>query len=215
VLRATSIRPVSGALWLTLSLGCGWSLGWLAYEPLSNPARGSTALDVVALAAALAVAVAVGAAARRRLPAGSPWRRSSGATLVVVAASAATTLAVWVPQALSSTTRMGRVGAGWLVLAAVVLVALAVVGARWTLGPAQRSWLTAVLAVAVVPLSVRSGHSVMSGMAADPRTGIAHPAPGLIWGGLLAGLSVAALVVVDRRTSARPVGSDVDDELDR
>ncbi len=205
-LRPSSIRPVSGALWLSVCLMCGWALASLAFQPVSDPAPGSTPLAVVALAAALAVTVGLGAAARRRLPPGSPWRLSSGATLLVVAVSAATSLGIEVPQVLNLVTRRPHAGVvTWLVVVTAVLICLALVGARLALHPQRRTWLSAVLAVAVVPLSVQSGQSLMSAMQSDVRTGAVHPAPGLLWAGLLAVLAVAALVAVDRRTSSPAV----------
>lgn len=213
-LHPASIRPLSGAAWLNLCLACGWALAALVVQPVTNSARGGTALDAVALAAALAVAVALGAAAHRRLPTGSPWSRSSGATLLVVATSSATILGLMVPPAFRGVTGSLRAGgAAYLVVAAVVLVVLALVGARLALPSQARSRLTGVLAVAVVPLSVQSGQSLMSAMAADPRTGVVHPASGLIWGGVLAVLAVAALVVVDRCTSPPAVEDEAGAEI--
>lgn len=48
----------------------------------------------------------------------------------------------------------------------------------------------------------------MSAMRSDVRTGAVHPAPGLLWAGLLAVLAVTALVAVDRRTSSPAVVDD-------
>jgi hypothetical protein len=45
-------------------------------------------------------------------------------------------------------------------------------------------------------------------MQSDVRTGAVHPAPDVLWAGLLAVLAVAALVAVDRRTSRPAVGDD-------
>ncbi len=215
-LRPSSIRPLSGAVWLTLCLACGWALGALVVQPVTHSARGGALLDAIALAAALGVSVALGAAARRRLPTGSPWSRSAGATLLVVATSSATILGLMVPPAFRGVTGSLRAeGAAYLVVATVVLVVLALVGARLAMPPQTRSRLTGVLAVAVVPLSVQSGQLLTSAMAADPRTGVVHPASGLIWAGVLAVLAVAALVLVDRRTAPAPIDRDVDDHLDR
>jgi hypothetical protein len=214
VLRPSSMHPVSGAVWLSLSLMSGWALASLAYLPVSNPAPGTTDVGaVVALAAGLAVAVALGAAAYRRLPPGSPWRRAAGLTLLVAATGAATILCLelWSALGAGKLTLARTGGVVWLAVAAVILVGLALLGARLAFGSAVRTWVTAVLAVAVVPLAVQSGQSLISAMQPDVKTGVVHPAPGLLWACLLAILAVTALVLLDRRTSRQEAAEDAVD----
>jgi hypothetical protein len=204
-LRSSSIRPVSGAVWLSLGLGCSWSLGELALLPVIDPGRGRTLWDVVALAAAIAAVVGIGAAARRRLPAGAPWRRSAGDTLLLVAAGASTTLGLVLPEALPPTTRASALGAGWILAGVAALLALAVVGARWALAPGHRTWPTTGLSVAVVLLSTLASGALLEALRLDSGTGAVHPTSGLLWAGLLVVVATAALVVVDRRTQQSDV----------
>jgi hypothetical protein len=51
----------------------------------------------------------------------------------------------------------------------------------------------------------------MSAMQSDLKTGAVHPAPGLLWAGLLAVLAVAALAAVDRRPSPPPADQSPDE----
>jgi len=203
-LRSTSVRPVTGAVWLSLSVGCGWSLAELVFQPVANPAHGRTLLDLAVLVAAMAATVVIGAAARRRLPTGSPWRRSAGATLLVIATSGSTTLVSASTETYSAIPRTA-LGFAWLAAAGAILLAVAVVGGRWALAPEHRTWPTTALAVAVVLLTTRASGLLISGLQPDLRSGVPHPRGDLLWSGVFVVLAIAALAMVDRRTRSSDV----------
>ncbi|MFN8149063.1 MAG: hypothetical protein U0R76_16570 [Candidatus Nanopelagicales bacterium] len=98
-----------------------------------------------------------------------------------------------------------EVGGQWILAGAAVLLALAVVGARWGLSREQRTWPTTALSVAVVALSTLSSDAVLVALRVDPGTGTVHPTTSLLWAGLLVVLATAALVMVDRRTRSSDV----------
>ena len=204
LLLPTSVRPLTGALFLLASLQAGTWVGiaMLSQVVLGRVSSGVTPTALVGLLVLLLAALGFGAAALRGTR--RVLARAGGMTLLMIGARYVAVAGYDLVISLMRTPagQPNRAAAtAFVVVTLAVGVAVAAGGARLWRGPAARPWSASLLAVLAATSTLAAGSLLETAATVSRPDGRSFTVvSGFGWGLALALLGTVALAAVDRRT---------------